>query len=111
MYLQANVESGCCVSGGNLMYHRRCICEESSDQCQSLCSSDTGCKGYVMFDRGSGATDLCQIATNSTCPISCQGPFSKENIGPIDPNAKCHFNNVNNYWNGGCLIKRGILLH
>jgi len=109
--VQANVESGCCVSNELNMYHRRCICDESGlltpTQCQSLCSNDPGCKGYVMLERNAG--DPCQLATTSSCPSVCRGPYYEENIGPIDSNANC--DGSLDDWNGGCLIKTGILLH
>ena len=108
-YVQANVESGCLVSNDN--FHRKCACDEvsdsgflSRDQCQSLCSNDPGCKGYVMLTVNRG--NQCQLATDSSCPVSCRGPYQESNIGPIDPNAKYLHGNYN--WNGGCLIKRGI---
>jgi hypothetical protein len=105
-YMQANVDTGCCVS--NEVYHRRCICGDISDvaHCQSLCSSDAGCKGYAMLESLRGGIS-CQLATTSECPVSCSiDRFTDANIGPIDPNAECYIG----HWNGGCFIKKGILL-
>ena len=106
--MQANVDAGCCVS--NSVFHRKCMCDGflSPVQCQSLCSNDPGCKGYVMLKRKLTLGDPCHLATTSCCPVSCRAPESVANIGPIDPNSTC---GNGNRWNGGCLIKRGILLH
>ena len=102
-YMQANVDTGCCLSDGS--WHRRCLCDDITDSayCQSLCSSDSGCKGFAMLDSWS---NYCQLATTSACPVGCRGPLSETNIGPIDPNAECYVGK----WNGGCFIKIGILL-
>ena len=112
--MQANVESGCCVS--NQWRHRRCICDRLSDsgyltpeQCQSLCSNDPGCKGYVMWNDGHGHG--CHLATTSSCPASCRGPYDKEHIEKINPNADCDGVGIAWVWNGGCLIKRNLLLN
>ena len=103
--MQANVESGCCVS--NTAFHRRCPCDNILDQtqCESLCSNDSGCKGYVMLE---SSPRFCQLATTSLCPINCSDPYDLDNIGSIDPNGNCGYSSD---WNGGCWIKKGILLH
>ena len=102
-YTQTNVDSGCCVSNGT--FHRRCECNNVPDvSCRSLCSNDTGCKGYVMF--GLIDPSQCQIATISTCPDVCYGPVLLTNVEKLDPKAVCTGGHED--WNGGCFIKAGI---
>ena len=100
-YVPANVERGCCVS--NTQYHRKCQCDDIFDQiqCQSLCSSDNGCRGYALYS-------YCQFATTSSCPAVCRGPYDVTNTGKIDPNGDCSSSNVP--WLVGCQIKTGMLL-
>ena len=106
--MQANVESACCILNDTAMFHRTCYCGDVStmDRCQYLCSKDSGCKGYVMFE---AIPDRCQLATISSCPAGCSRDYKDENnIGPIDPNIMCHIGTQ--AWHGGCSIKTGILL-
>ena len=108
--MQTDIDVGCCVSSADNMgiysqLHRYCICGENLAECRSLCSMDSGCKGYVIWE---SAPDECLIATTSSCPASCLGPSNKEIIGPIDPSADCEPQDM---WSGGCFIKRGIFLH
>ena len=101
-YQNANFDRGCCVSNSN--FHRRCNCKNvSNPDCRNLCSLDTGCKGYATHEAG-----VCNLATNSSCPFDCDGPYNGENIGKIDPTALC---GTNGKWNGGCMIKSSTMLH
>jgi hypothetical protein len=81
-------------------------------ECESLCSVDTGCKGYALLEKNPIS---CQLATTSSCPdyrvtsrrcIASNAQMSI--VGQLDPNAQC---GVNGIWNGGCMIKSGTILY
>jgi len=75
-------------------------------QCESLCSGDSGCKGYVMYDYRTTTHHVryCQLATTSACPSGCRNGLWSGAIGQLDANAKCSWSI---FWDGGCMIKRG----
>ena len=106
-YVQAFTDQPCCTS--NVEKHKQCHCDHISDQvrCESLCSIDSGCKGYVMLN---SSPDYCQLATTSSCPGSCRGPYDIGNIGPLDQHGLC-LPSSEGHWNGGCMIKSGIMLY
>ena len=101
MYQQANYDRPCCVSNSKI--HRRCNCDGiiNQDDCQDLCSVDSGCIGYVIRNE-----QTCQLATNSSCPSNCKGPVNVANIGQLGPQATC---GSEGNWNGGCMIKSGAI--
>ena len=76
----------------------------NQDQCKSLCTSDSGCKGYAIAMNGK-----CQLATTSECPYShpFAGPYDAENVGALDIAATCLVGN----WDIACMIKEGIILY
>ena len=89
-------DSGCCTAAGN--FHRRCICNkiEQINSCHSVCNNDSKCKGYAIYQNKE-----CQIATTSSCPADCRGPYNDANIQKLDDNSRCFLGG----WNGGCEIK------
>ena len=61
----------------------------------SYCNEDQRCKGYVQ--KGIH----CQIATTSTCPTGCSGPYDVGNQGELVSDGTCG-ENLNF---GGCFVK------
>ena len=76
--------------------------ESFLSECETWCSEDSGCKGYVVYNG-----TKCQLATISSCLSGCSGPYSETHVGQIDPNGIC---GGEGDWNGGCMIKSGTLL-
>ena len=94
-------KGGCCVSDN--LFHVRCVCNSITivSECESLCTEDGKCKGYVMETSG----PKCHLATtSSSCQYGCKGP-SYNTVASLtkqlDPRAKCSEENFD-----GCFIKR-----
>ena len=81
-YQRVRFDGGCCT--GPQTFHERCYCNAGLDFCKAFCDEDDNCQGYV----GEG-TNVCQIATTSSCPTKECEKVSIGKIGSLDPNAKC----------------------
>ena len=105
-FKQAWSKNACCVSDKKGSFHRRCICDAQPDSksCAERCIDDANCKGYVIFRLTSIRS--CHLATTSSCPSECRGPFNSNNVDSLKPGAFCG-TRLNAVWNGGCFIKRG----
>ena len=64
-----------------------------------LCDSDDACKGYVQSIVNPNNIH-CQIATTSTCPDDCRGPYNSGNVGSLVPALNCAKGGYT-----GCFIK------
>ena len=101
MYKASNRARGCCDNRGG--FHRRCIRNgvTNLNECQTVCTADYGCKGYVILTELSGGS--CHIATaSSTCPDNFLGPYNTGNVQKLDPDGTCGTAGV---WGAGCVIK------
>ena len=93
-------------------FHRNCICPSEArwdnatltffaegTECEHLCNSDKGCKGYALQDTefpDKKRFRYCFLATTTNCPAHCKGPFSKDNTQNLKPEAT----------SGRCYIKK-----
>ena len=86
----------CCLSDKS--FHQRCVCVYNNlTYCESECSKDKHCKGYVAFNMGL-SSEGCDLATSSQCPSHCKTQ-NVGNVGPLLFGATC-----GGYY-GGCYIK------
>ena len=101
------------ISTPDVMYQMEVIIDDASVMISqimipvNLCVQVTQVAKVMPLLDDYSSPDYCHLATTSAWPVRCRGPGSQTNIGPINPNAECYVGN----WNGGCFIKRGILLY
>ena len=87
------MRSACCT--GPDSFHERCYCSATILFCKKFCDSDINCKGYVRE-----GPNICQIATNSSCPKPTCEKHSPGNYNELTAEYKCGSSGVE-----GCFIK------